>query len=65
MEFTSAMSRENRYSDDDNNTEIFDINATSSSDSDEDDRSDLLDIEPERHILQIDHLKSVKKPIKC
>ena len=43
----------------------FDINAASSSDLDEDDRSDLSDIKPERHILQIDHLKSIKKPIKC
>jgi hypothetical protein len=65
VEFASAMSCENRYSDDNNNTEIFDINAASSSDSDEDDRSDLSDIEPGRHISQIDHLKSVKKPIKC
>jgi len=43
----------------------FDINAASSSDLDENDRSDLSDIKPERHILQIDHLKSIKKPIKC
>ena len=58
IEFASALSCENRYSDDDNDTEIFDINVASS--SDEDDRSDL---ETEGN-AQIDHLKSVTKPIK-
>jgi hypothetical protein len=58
VEFASALSRENRYSDDDNDTEVFDINVASS--SDEDDRSDL---ETEGN-AQIDRLKSVTKPIK-
>ena len=58
VEFASALSRENRYSDNDNDTEVFDINVASS--SDEDDRSDL---ETEGN-AQIDRLKSVTKPIK-
>jgi len=60
VEFASALSCENRYSDDDNDTEVFNINVASSSD-----KNDRSDTETERNITQINHLKSVKKPIKC
>jgi hypothetical protein len=61
VEFAGALSHENRYSDDDDDTEIFDINVISS-DSDGDDGSD---IETERPITRIENLKPAKKPIKC
>ncbi len=45
VEFASALSCENRYSDDDNDTEVFNINVASSSD-----KNDRSDTETERNI---------------